>query len=134
MAPIHSLWIDTMNRCFTALSSAPRRTAALALAALLTVGISPVGHAQTLVRPFPAAALRGELVVLQPPLISIDGEAARLSPGARIRNTQNTLVLSGTLVNQALLVNYLRDGLGLVHEVWILTATEAAEKRKRASE
>jgi hypothetical protein len=131
--PTHSLWIDTMNRCFPALSSARRRTALLTLA-LLAFGLSPAAHAQTLTRQFPASALRGKLVVLQPPMVTLDGIAAQLSPGARIRNTNNTLVMSGALVNQEVVVNYQRDGQGLVHEVWILTAVEAAQKRATAAD
>jgi hypothetical protein len=42
----------------------------------------------------------------------------------RIRDSNNHLVLSGTLVNQKLVVNYLRDGAGLVHNIWVLNAQE----------
>jgi hypothetical protein len=81
------------------------------------------------VRNFPRAALRGLLVVRAPPDISLNGKADRLSPGARIRNVNNHYVLSGALLGQELLVNYTRDSAGLVHEVWMLTAEEAREKR-----
>ncbi|MDP3825497.1 MAG: hypothetical protein Q8Q74_03005 [Polaromonas sp.] len=81
------------------------------------------------VRNFPKAALRGLLVVRAPPDISLNGKADRLSPGARIRNVNNHYVLSGALLGQELLVNYTRDSAGLVHEVWVLTAEEAKEKR-----
>lgn len=118
-----------MNRCFRA----PRRTALLTLA-LLGWGLSPLAHAQNQPRIFPAKALRGTLVVTQPPLISMDGQAAQLSPGARIRGTHNALLLSGSLVNQTLTVNYTLEPHGMVHDVWILTEAEAAEKRKRAGE
>lgn len=83
-------------------------------------------------REFPKAALRGELVVVAPPAIRLDGRPDRLSPGARIRSAQNMLVMSGTLVGQALTVNYLRDAAGLVHEIWILSAEETLEKRAGA--
>jgi hypothetical protein len=33
------------------------------------------------------------------------------------------------LLNKKLVVNYVRDNTGLVHEVWILNAEEAKEKR-----
>lgn len=81
------------------------------------------------VRTFPAAALRGELVVVTPPIITLDGQADRLSVGSRIRDADNRLVLSGALVNQTLVVNYLRESGGPVHEVWILNAEEARLKR-----
>jgi len=131
--PTNSLWIDTMNRCFPALSSAPRRTALLALT-VLAFGLPPAAQAQNLTRQFPQKALRGKLVVVQPPLVTIDGKAAQRSPGSRIRNTNNTLVMSASMVNQEMAVNYLRDGQGLVHEVWILNAVEAAEKRPTAAD
>jgi hypothetical protein len=108
-----------MNRCFS-----PRAAWALCL---LTLAAWPAAQAQN--RPFPTQALRGTLVVVQPPEIRLNGQPARLSPGARIRGTNNMLVLSGSLVNQTLTVNYLLEPLGLVHEVWILTPAEAAEKR-----
>ena len=85
--------------------------------------------AQTAVRQFPAAALRGEMVVVAPPDITLDGKADRLSPGSRIRGTDNLLVMSGALVNQKVVVNYLRESAGTVHEMWILNAEEAKLKR-----
>jgi hypothetical protein len=81
------------------------------------------------VRQFPAKAVRGEMVVLAPPVISMNGRQERLSVGARIRDTNNNFTLSAPLLNKPLLVNYVRDNTGLVHEVWILNAEEAKEKR-----
>ena len=101
---------------------------------MLAFGLLPAAQAQTLTRQFPAKALRGKLVVQQPPWVTLDGKTAQLSPGSRIRNTNNTLVLSASLVGQELTVNYLRDGQGLLHEVWILNAVEAADKRPTAAE
>jgi len=116
-----------MNRCFPL--RAPR--AVLALAGL---GLCTLALAQNAPRNFPANALRGTLVVTQPPAITMDGRAARLSPGARIKGADNLLLLSGTLVGQPLVVNYTLEPQGLVHEVWVLTPAEAAEKRKRAGQ
>jgi hypothetical protein len=59
----------------------------------------------------------------------MDGAPARLSPGARIKSTNNTLVMSASLVGQRWIVNYLRDGQGMVHEVWLLNAAEIAQPR-----
>ena len=81
------------------------------------------------VRQFPAKALRGEMVVLAPPVISMDGKRDRLSVGARIRDANNHFTLSTPLLNKPLVVNYVRDNTGLVQEVWILNAEEAKEKR-----
>jgi hypothetical protein len=122
-----------MNRCLASRFRATRRAAALALG-LLAFGLAPVALAQNQPRPFPANALRGALVVVQPPVIQLDGKTAQLSPGARIRGTNNMLLMSGSLLNQELLVNYTVEPNGLVHDVWILTEAEAAEKRKRAGQ
>ena len=79
-------------------------------------------------RPFPASALRGALQVTQAPELELNGQPARLSPGARIRGTNNMLQLSASLTGQSLLVHYTLEPSGLVHEVWILTPDEAARK------
>lgn len=121
-----------MNRCPTSGQRLRRITlAALAMSALT---LWPAAQAQTLHRMFPAKALRGTLVVVQPPMITLDGAAARLSPGSRIRGTNNLLVLSGQAIGQELTVNYTLTPDGQVHDVWILTEIEAAEKRPRAAD
>ena len=79
-------------------------------------------------RQFPKEARRGELVVLTAPEIAMDSKPDRLSPGVRIRDINNNLILSGTLANQRLIVNYLRDNTGLVHNVWVLNAEEIKQK------
>ena len=86
-------------------------------------------QAQTAVRPFPIAAKRGTLEVQLPPEVLLNGSRARLSPGARIRAANNMLVMSGQIVGQRLTVNYTVNPQGLLHEVWILTETEAAAPR-----
>jgi hypothetical protein len=111
----------TMNRCLPA-----RPGRALALLALLA-GLALPAFAQLPQRipPIPATAQHGVLeVTAAPPEVWLNGQAARLSPGARIRGQNNLLVLSGALVGQVLPVRYVRDPLGLVHEVWILTESE----------
>ena len=75
-------------------------------------------------RPFPATALRGDLIVLQPPDVTLNGKPARLAPGARIRGTDNLLQMSAALVGARLVVNYTLDPYGLVHDVWILNDAE----------
>ena len=113
-----------MNRCLTVFLSSMM----LVLTSLSLLTPQAV-QAQGTPRTFPESALRGKLVVTLPPHVTLDGKADRLSPGARIHDTGNLVVLSGSLVNQALIVNYVRDGHGLIHEVWILTPQEAALKR-----
>jgi hypothetical protein len=107
-----------------------------ALTILATLAVSLVfvaaqpAAAQTLdpqrIPPMAASAQRGVLRVVAPPEVLLDGQPARLAPGARIRDRNNLLVVSGALIGQDLIVRYTRDPLGLVHEVWVLTADEAA--------
>jgi hypothetical protein len=65
--------------------------------------------------------------ITTPPELLLNGKAERLSPGSRIHSDNNMLVLSGALVGQKLLVNFVREPHGLVHEVWILTEDEARQ-------
>ena len=120
-----------MNRCLTPKSSPPRRflqTLGLVLLGACALS-SSLAQAQTGLRQFPANAQRGTLVVTAPPDVLINGKAARLSPGARIKGANNMLLLSGTLVGSSVLVNYRQDAQGLIHEAWILSPEEAAQER-----
>jgi hypothetical protein len=82
------------------------------------------------IREFPGAARRGRLVVTAPPHVQLDGKDDLLAPGVRIRNPQNLLVMSASIVGQALPVNYLREpSTGMLREVWILSEAEAALRR-----
>jgi hypothetical protein len=113
-----------MNRCTHQLPRHLLAALLLAAASLPVLAQSEAGDTLPS-RQFPKAVLRGELVVLTPPEITLDGKPERLSPGARIRGADNLLVMSGALVNQKLVVNYLREPAGQVHQVWILTEDEA---------
>ncbi len=115
-----------MNRCNQAPTSRTAAWRTALFAALLGLGLA--ASAQDSVRPFPANALRGNLQITQPPELLLNGQAARLSPGARIRGVNNMLVMSSSLVGQTLVVNYVRDAQGMVHEVWLLNATEARQR------
>jgi hypothetical protein len=108
----------------------PRLGAGMARLGLATAGLLWVVGPATAQnqRNFPATALRGELRVVQPPEVLLNGSAARLAPGARIRDPQNMLALSGALVGQPLVVNYTLDTLGLVLDVWVLTPIERARQ------
>jgi hypothetical protein len=109
-----------MNRCTAFSSHRALQRLALAGAALL---LSASAFAQG-VRPFPPDALRGTLQVMAAPDVLLNGKPERLSPGARIRGTNNMLVLSAGLTGQSLLVHYTLEPAGLVHDVWILTPAE----------
>jgi hypothetical protein len=60
-------------------------------------------------RNFPANALRGEIRFLQPPEVLLNGQPARLAPGARIRGQNNMLQMSGALVDSGAVVNYTQE-------------------------
>jgi hypothetical protein len=75
-------------------------------------------------RPFPANALRGELAVVAPPEVLLNGQPARLAPGARIRAENNMMQVSGALAGQRWVVHYTRDLSGSLLDVWVLTPAE----------
>jgi len=77
-------------------------------------------------RAFPQNALRGAIVMGVAPEIQLNGERARLAPGARIRDTNNMAIVPGGLLGGRYLVNYTVDTSGLVKDVWILRPEEAA--------
>jgi len=103
------------------------RSAFAALVVLSTALVALPAAAQVQ-RTFPQNALRGALVVGEPPEITLNGKPARLAPGARIRNQANMLEMSGSLTGARLLVHYTLDSFELVKDVWILTPAEAAKK------
>ncbi len=100
-------------------------TWALAVATLFSFPGIAAAQAQ---RNFPAHALRGEVRVVQPPEVLLNGSPARLAPGARIRDMANMLAMSGALVGLPLVVNYTLDTQGSILDVWVLTATERARQ------
>ena len=102
----------------------------LALTLVWLASLDPgTATAQTLLRQFPAAARRATLQVIAPPEVLINGTSERLAPGARIKGSNNLLLMSASLVGSTVLVNYVRDAQGLILEVWILSHEEAQEKR-----
>lgn len=103
--------------------------AACATALVLLPALASAQAPDQLLRQFPEQARRGLLRVTAPPEIQLDGKPDRLSPGARIRSVDNRLVPPHLLIGQELRVNYTREGLGLVHDVWVLTPAELAQKR-----
>ena len=79
-------------------------------------------------RVFPVTALRGEIVVGQPPALLLDGRPARLAPGARVRGPDNMLLLQGQLAGLRATVHYTTDLGGEVLDVWLLTPAELARR------
>ncbi|TWO67840.1 hypothetical protein FN976_24720 [Caenimonas sedimenti] len=97
--------------------------AAAALACLSTFA-----QAQGIIRDAPKDVRPAVMAVsATPPDVMLDGKADRLSPGARIRDLNNMMVLSGSLAGKSVYTVYKRDSAGLVHEVWLLTADEYAK-------
>ncbi|MBI2772815.1 MAG: hypothetical protein HYX47_24585 [Burkholderiales bacterium] len=86
----------------------------------------PAVIAQGIVREAPKDVKAATMVITAPPEITLNGKPDRLSPGSRIRDLNNMLVLSGGVVGKNLPVVYRRDAAGLVHEVWLLTPAEYA--------
>ncbi|MDE2606233.1 MAG: hypothetical protein KGL68_09980 [Burkholderiales bacterium] len=103
------------------------RWSRLLLSALLALAAG-AAFAQAVMRDAPRDVKPGIIAVsATPPVISVDGKDDRLSPGARIHDRNNMLVLSGALAGQTLYTVYRRDQAGLVHEVWLLNADEYAK-------
>jgi hypothetical protein len=112
----------------------PLATVSIAAYALLAclAGLFPSeAGAQVVQRtiPVPKDVKRGVLIVTLPPEATLNGLPDRLSPGVRIRSTNNMLLLSGTIAGQALPVLYRRDTSGLIHEAWVLTPAEDSQLR-----
>jgi hypothetical protein len=97
----------------------------LAAVAALAFAMPAAAQVQRL---FPQNALRGEIVFGNPPEIALNGQAARLAPGSRIRNQNNLIEMSGALVGNTVAVNYTVDISGLVRDVWILRPEEIAKQ------
>ncbi|GAB2598324.1 hypothetical protein GCM10027034_34390 [Ramlibacter solisilvae] len=112
-----------MNRCLS-LRARIALAAFASLAALTPILLPAPAAAQGIQREAPKDVVLGQMAVGAPPEIQIDGKADRLSPGYRIRDLNNMLVLSASLAGQTVPVVYRRDAAGLVHEAWLLTAEE----------
>jgi hypothetical protein len=79
--------------------------------------------------PIPDAALRGAVTPAVFPLVSINGKAARLAPGARIFGPNNLLVLPTSVPAQAQAA-FVFDQTGNIQTMWLLTEEEQKIKRK----
>ena len=92
---------------------------------LLALALSaPVVAIAQVQRNFPYNALRGEIAFTDPPDVRLNGQPARLAPGARLRGQDNLLVVTGALVGQRVVVHYTIDTVGLIKDVWVLRAEE----------
>ena len=98
---------------------------ALLLAAAFLLALPAAAQVQ---RNFPQNALRGAIVFGVAPEITVNGQVARLAPGARIHDLNNMTIVPGGLLGGRFLVNYTIDLSGLVKEVWVLRPEEAANQ------
>ncbi len=87
---------------------------------------APQGAQGGFSRSFPQTALRGDMELVSTTEANLNGKPARLAPGARIRNPNNQMQLSGSLIGQRLVVNYTVDSLGQMQDVWVLSDSERA--------
>jgi hypothetical protein len=128
-----------MNRCLS-LRRAPRPLtlhlgrAGTALVLALSSQLLPAQTLQeaptdTHTRQFPAQARRGVILFVAPPVIELDGQPARLSPGSRVRSTDNLIVMPAELTGLQACVNFTRETTGQVHEVWLLRPEEIDQRR-----
>jgi hypothetical protein len=98
---------------------------AFTLALSLALALPAAAQVQ---RNFTNKALRGTIVFGTPPEVMLNGKPARLAPGARIRDANNLVLMSGTLVGGKAVVNYTTELEGMLLDVWILSPAEAARK------
>ena len=82
------------------------------------------------VRNFPKEALRGVMTVKQFPYVDMDERLTRFTPGARVLDTGNRNLRPASLTERAVTVNYVMDNQGRITQAWILSAEEAAERRR----
>ena len=114
-----------MNRC--AMKRPARRAVLRLLPAMALVLLPALAQAQTM-RLFPRHALRGEIAFSSYPELVLNGQAARLSPGARVRDAANVQPMHGELVGKKFIVNFTLTSMGMVQEVWILAPAEIARQ------
>jgi len=106
-------------------------TVAAALAAgLCLAGPQAVRAQQARPVQLPADARYGEMKAFTYPEATIGKLSLRLSPGARIYNTQNLIVMPATVAAPAQVL-YKLDMQGQVSQMWLLTPEEAAAAKKR---
>ena len=100
-----------------------------ALVAIVVAASIPTPASAQTVRSFPPNTLRGAMVFGDYPSVTLNGQAAQLSPGSRVRGADNMAVMPPAIAGAKLLVHYTVDvGATRVKDVWILTTAEAAIK------
>src|SRR5437660_10823058 len=96
---------------------------ALALITAALFAATAFGQVRTIAKD----AKRAKMSHVQEQIILLDGKREMLAPGVRIRDAQNRIIVPNALPANSL-VKYRRDPSGAIHEVWILTPQEAAQR------
>jgi len=99
---------------------------------LLQAGTAPAHAQQQRPVQLPPDARYGELKAFAYPRAQIGKETLHFSPGAKIFNTQNLIIMPATMPATAQVL-YKLDMQGQVAQLWLLTPQEAADAKKRAS-
>ncbi len=98
-----------------------------ALGVLLALAAALPAAAQ--VRAFPQNTLRGSMAFGNDGQVLLNGRATSLTPGSRVRDQSNRIVLPASLTGAKWLVHYTVEiGEAQVRDVWILRPEEAAIK------
>jgi hypothetical protein len=107
---------------------ARRAVAVLLLGCVLALTTSPdEGFAA---RNLPRDARFGKLTAFTYPYASIGGKTLRMSPGAKIYNEQNLIIMPAAMRQQAKVL-YRLDTAGSLSAIWLLTEHEAAPYERR---
>ncbi|HKB82163.1 MAG TPA: hypothetical protein VKD04_03030 [Burkholderiales bacterium] len=93
-------------------------------AAILVLAGATQAFAQ---RTFPDQARRGDLTAYEYPSMKIGDNIYRLSPGSRIFNERNLIIMPASLQIQAAPVMFMLDIRGDLSRIWLLTRDEAAQ-------
>ena len=110
-----------MNRCTKPLIA----SLFIAVSALMTGALAVFPSEAQAQRLFPQKVQRGKITFVNTREVMLNDRPERLAPGVVVRNERNTVALTGSLRGNSFTVNYLRDPMGLVREVWILSPAEA---------
>ena len=84
-------------------------------------------------RQFPPAAQFGTLTLKSLTEATVGDAPLQVSPGLRIFNPQNLMVLGNTILGTPYKVAYRLDTAGFLQEVWILTPSEIEERSEKFS-
>jgi len=99
-----------------------------AIALLIAALFASTAAAQ--LREIPVNAKRAQMSHVSENRVEVNGEPARLSPGAQIRDPLNRIIMPATLPRDSA-VKYQLDAAGLVHRVWILSPRETEQQEPR---